>query len=65
MKNNQFELITIIKHVQILKLKYILERAINIFPILKILNIFIKVCNLENLKIKYNIGQNLYIFKKQ
>jgi len=65
MKNNQFELIQIIKHVQILKLKYILERAINIFPILKILNIFMKACNLENLKIKYNIGQNLYIFKKQ
>ena len=65
MKNNQFELIKTIKHVQILKLKYILERATNIFPILKILNFLMKVCNLENLKIKYNIGQNLYIFKKQ
>ena len=36
MKNNQFELIKVIKHVQILKLGYILERAINIFPFLKI-----------------------------
>ncbi len=65
MKKNEFELIKIIKHIQILKLKYILERSANIFPIFKILSFFIKVCNLENLKIKYNIGQNLYIFKKQ
>jgi len=64
MKNNQFELIKVIKHVQILKLGYILERAINIFPFLKIFHSIIKVINLENYKIKYNIGQKIYIFKK-
>ena len=65
MKNNKFELVEVIKHIQILKLGYILERAINIFPFLKFFYSFVRICNLENLKIKYNIGQNLYIFKKQ
>lgn len=65
MTNNQFELVKVVKHIQILKLGYILERVINIFPFLKFLYSFCKMCNLENLKIKYNIGQNIYIFKKQ
>ena len=65
MKNNQFKYIDIIKHVQILKLGYIIERVINIFPYLKFLSYFVKLFNLENTKVKYNIGQNIYIFKKQ
>ena len=65
MKNNQFQFIDIIKHVQILKLGYIMERIINIFPYLKFLSFFVRLLNLENIKIKYNIGQNIYIFKKQ
>ena len=65
MTNNQFELVEVIKHIQILKLGYILERVVNIFPFLKFLDSIVRICNLENLKIKYNIGQNIYIFKKQ
>ena len=64
MKNNQFELVEVIKHFQILKLGYILERASNIFPFIKFFSFIVKICNLENLKIKYNIGQNIYIFRK-
>jgi len=65
MKKNQFKLIKKLKHVQILKLGFILKKAINFFPLLKIFNPIIRICSLDNLKIKYNVGQSIYIFKKQ
>ena len=37
MKNNGFNLLQVIKHKQILKLGYIMERVINVFPKLKFL----------------------------
>ena len=37
MKNNGFILLQVIKHKQILKLGYIMERVINVFPKLKFL----------------------------
>ena len=64
MKNNGFDLQKIIKHKQILKLGYIMERVSNVFPMFKFLENIIKVTRLKNIKIKYNIGQNIYIFKK-
>ena len=64
MKNNGFILLQVIKHKQILKLGYIMERVINVFPKLKFLETIIKFLNLHNIKIKYNVGQNIYIFKK-
>ena len=64
MKNNGFILLQVIKHKQILKLGYIMERVINVFPKLKFLETIIKFLNLHNVRIKYNVGQNIYIFKK-
>jgi len=64
MKNNGFNLLQVIKHKQILKLGYIIERVTNVFPMLKFLETIIKFLNFHNIKIKYNIGQNIYIFKK-
>ena len=42
MKNNGFILLQVIKHKQILKLGYIMERVINVFPKLKFLESIIK-----------------------
>ena len=64
MKNNGFNLLKVIKHKQILKLGYIMERVTNVFPMLRFLETIINFSKLNNVKIKYNIGQNIYIFKK-
>ena len=42
----------------------VMERVINVFPKLKFLETIIKFLNLHNIRIKYNVGQNIYIFKK-
>jgi hypothetical protein len=52
-------------HFQILKLEYIFKRAIVYYPLLKYILKIIFFFKINNVRIKYNMGQTTYIFKRK
>jgi 2-polyprenyl-3-methyl-5-hydroxy-6-metoxy-1,4-benzoquinol methylase len=61
----EFNYICKFPHFQILKLEYIFRRAIFYYPILKYILKIIFLLKINNMRIKYNMGQTTYIFKKK
>jgi 2-polyprenyl-3-methyl-5-hydroxy-6-metoxy-1,4-benzoquinol methylase len=61
----EFDLVFSKPHWQILELEYVFDRAIKYFPFLKIFKIFIKIFKIGKIKLKYNMGQTLFVFKKK
>jgi hypothetical protein len=62
---NEFNYIYKFPHFQILKLEYIFRRAIVYYPLLKYILKIIFLLKINNMRIKYNMGQTTYIFKKK
>ena len=62
---DKFELIIQKPHWQLLDLSYVFERAVKYFPFLNVFHFLIKFSKIGKIKIKYNMGQTLFVFKRK